>query len=269
MIHPNSRAGIRSSEVSRSRTPPSTTAGIGRKSAGGENPGHHLGAAAPRAPGHRFRRARPGPRLGGFAVAVLAQRALDRPSPCPMSSDSPGSVTSSRSPVSRAARSDSACTASTSGPGPRWTWVEPPWNPATPLAPEPVEEVGVVAVAQEGLRVGADQVRVEVRDHRDLVLASDRGQHRPDLRVAERRVQVVGPVPRGAIRGVGSWGTRPAPARSPRARRSMACSCTAGATPGRRRTVTRRQPCLPAWPCAGRRWVAASRQSTAGVKEQG
>ncbi len=44
----------------------------------------------------------------------------------PMSSDSPGSVSCRRSPVSKAARSDRACTSSTAGPGPRWTWVEPP-----------------------------------------------------------------------------------------------------------------------------------------------
>jgi hypothetical protein len=44
----------------------------------------------------------------------------------PTSSDSPGSVIRSRSPVSRAARSEAAWQGSTAGPGPRWTWVEPP-----------------------------------------------------------------------------------------------------------------------------------------------
>lgn len=39
---------------------------------------------------------------------------------------SPGSVISSRPPVSRAARRDAACTSSTAGPGPRCTWVDPP-----------------------------------------------------------------------------------------------------------------------------------------------
>ena len=44
----------------------------------------------------------------------------------PMSSDSPGSVISIRSPVMSAARREAAWHASTAGPGPRCTCVEPP-----------------------------------------------------------------------------------------------------------------------------------------------
>ena len=39
------------------------------------------------------------------------------------------------------------------GPAPRWTWVEPPWNDGDAVGPEPAQQVGVVAVAEERLGV--------------------------------------------------------------------------------------------------------------------
>ena len=133
---------------------------------------------------------------------------------------------------SSAARSERTWTSSTAGPGPRCTCVEPPWNAGDAVGPEPAEQVGVVAVAEERLGVGAHEVGVQVRDHRDLVVAADGGQDGPDLRVAERRVEVGRPVARGVAssrRVVGySTGTSPVTSCS----RRMACSCTAGATAG-------------------------------------
>ena len=179
----------------------------------------------------------------------------------PMSSDSPGSVTSSRSPVSRAARSDCGVYGVDARPGTQVDLGRTAVEAGDPVAPQPVQEVGVVAVAEEGLGVGADQVRVEVRHHRDLVLAADRRQHRPDLGIAEGRVEVGGAVPRGRSRGVGSWGTRPAPDRSPRRGAPWPARAPPARRRGRRRRVTRRPPCLLPLLCEGRRLVAASGQS--------
>lgn len=62
------------------------------------------------------------------------------------------------------------------------------------VRPQPLVQVGVVAVAEERLGVRAHGVRVQVTDHGDLVLPAHRGDHRPDLLVCERRVQVPRPV---------------------------------------------------------------------------
>ena len=58
------------------------------------------------------------------------------------------------------------------------------------VEPQPVEQVRVVAEAEERLGVGADQLRVEVAQHGDLVAAADGGQHGADGRVGEGGVQV-------------------------------------------------------------------------------
>jgi hypothetical protein len=55
------------------------------------------------------------------------------------------------------------------------------------------QQAGVVAVAEERLRMGAQQVPVQVRQDRDLVVPADAGDDRLDLRVGERRVQVSRP----------------------------------------------------------------------------
>ena len=66
--------------------------------------------------------------------------------------------------------------------------------PGDPERPEPVQEAGVVAVPEERLRVCAGEVRIQVRDDRDLVVAADRREHGADGRVAEGRVEVGRPV---------------------------------------------------------------------------
>jgi len=71
------------------------------------------------------------------------------------------------------------------------------------VGPQPVEQVGVVAVAEERLGVGAHQLGVEVGHDGDLVLASDGREHGPDPGVAERRVQVGGPVLRRRTEAAG------------------------------------------------------------------
>src|SRR5699024_1618656 len=52
----------------------------------------------------------------------------------------------------------------------------------------------VVAVAEEGLRVRRDELRVEEGDDGDLVVATQGGEDRVDLRVGERRHDVTRPV---------------------------------------------------------------------------
>ncbi len=61
------------------------------------------------------------------------------------------------------------------------------------------QQAGRVAVPEEGLRVGAQQVGVEQREHRDLVFAADRGDHGLDLRIGEGGVQVRGPFGRARV----------------------------------------------------------------------
>jgi hypothetical protein len=60
--------------------------------------------------------------------------------------------------------------------------------------PQVREQAGVVAVAEERLRVRSQQVRVEVREHPDLILAADTRDHGRDVRIGEGGVQVGGPV---------------------------------------------------------------------------
>ena len=60
--------------------------------------------------------------------------------------------------------------------------------------PEPVQQVGVVAVTEEWLWIGPDNGRIEVRKHRDLILAADRRQYGADLRVSERGHEIGGTI---------------------------------------------------------------------------
>jgi hypothetical protein len=59
--------------------------------------------------------------------------------------------------------------------------------------PQPVEQVGVVAVAGEGLGVGLNDLGVKERQHGDLVVSADRGQDGTDGRVGERRHKIPRP----------------------------------------------------------------------------
>lgn len=86
---------------------------------------------------------------------------------------------------------------STPGPGPRYYGGRAAVVPLNAQAPEPVEDVGVVAVADERLGVGHGKCGVEVRDDEDLVIPADRGEDRADTRVGECRVHVCGPGLRG------------------------------------------------------------------------
>ena len=99
------------------------------------------------------------------------------------------------------------------------------------VVPQPVEHVGVAAVAEARLGTGLDDFGVKVRHDRDLVLAADGREHRSDLRAGERGVEVGSPALRRRAqptrRGVLD---RHEPVIL--ARRSMACSCTSGAKPG-------------------------------------
>jgi hypothetical protein len=64
------------------------------------------------------------------------------------------------------------------------------------LAPQPVEDVRVVAVSEERLRIVPSDGRVQVGDHGDLVLATDHRENCPDRRVGERGVEVSGTLER-------------------------------------------------------------------------
>ena len=69
--------------------------------------------------------------------------------------------------------------------------------PGDPVIPQPVEQVGVVAVAEEGLGIRRHDIGIEERQDGDLVVPADRGQHGLDVRVGERRHQVLRPGLRG------------------------------------------------------------------------
>jgi hypothetical protein len=57
-----------------------------------------------------------------------------------------------------------------------------------PQANQVIEQISVVGVAGERLGVGAQQVTVEVREHGELIVPADAGEHRRDPRVGERGV---------------------------------------------------------------------------------
>src|SRR3954451_23854582 len=67
------------------------------------------------------------------------------------------------------------------------------------VTPQPVEQVGVVAVAEERLRIGPHQLRIEMTYSRDLVVPPDSGQDVPDLWITESGVEVGGAVVRDRV----------------------------------------------------------------------
>ncbi len=67
-----------------------------------------------------------------------------------------------------------------------------------PEVPEPVQQVGVVAVTGERLWVAPEHVRVEVRQDGELVVTADGGQHRPDRGIGEGSHQVPRPIRGGS-----------------------------------------------------------------------
>lgn len=67
--------------------------------------------------------------------------------------------------------------------------------------PEEGQQVGVVAVPEERLGIGAQELTVQVREDGDLVVTTDAGDHGLDLGVGERRVDVGGPLGRGRPHG--------------------------------------------------------------------
>jgi len=65
-------------------------------------------------------------------------------------------------------------------------------------------QVGVVAVTEERLGVAGEDLGIQVAEDFYLVFPANAGEHGLDLRVAERRVQVLGPF---------GWGSLPGPGR--------------------------------------------------------
>ena len=124
-MYPNCCAGMRSSLDSSSRTPPPRTEG-----SSGKRPAvstHWMTSMHPPHVAPVTDRAGPAHAHGSVGSrSPYSVSASGSAQSLPKSSDSPGSVTSSRSPVSSAARSAATWQASTPGPGPSWTWVEPP-----------------------------------------------------------------------------------------------------------------------------------------------
>lgn len=104
-------------------------------------------------------------------------------------------------------------------------------EPGNAVRPQPRQQVCVVAVAAERLRISLYELAVQVRYDRDLILAAYGGKDGPDLSVGKGCVEIRSPVlcSRAYPSVVGySTGTSPVTSMS----RRMACSCTAGATPG-------------------------------------
>jgi len=58
--------------------------------------------------------------------------------------------------------------------------------------PQVVQEIGVVGVAKEGLRVRSNHRGVKVREHGDLVGATNDREQSLDVRVREGGVQITG-----------------------------------------------------------------------------
>lgn len=67
--------------------------------------------------------------------------------------------------------------------------------------PEEGQQVGVVAVPEERLGIGAQELVVQVWKDGDLVVTADAGDHRLDLGVGECRVDIGGPLGRGRPHG--------------------------------------------------------------------
>ena len=127
-----------------------------------------------------------------------------------------------------------------------------------PRYPQPVQQVGVVAVAEERLRVGADHLRVQVRQHGELVVAADRRHDCADRAVGERRSSGRRPAHCGAAdrRVVGySTGTSPSSSLDELHGELVHGPGTPRAPP---RTATRPRPGRPATASAARSAPGAS-----------
>ena len=95
------------------------------------------------------------------------------------------------------------------------------------VEPEPVQQVGVVAVSEEPLRVLPHDVRVQVAEHRDLVFAADGRQDRAHGRVGEGGEEVPGAL-RGARGPAGGGHTQTGSTPTTSRSRWRACSWIAG-----------------------------------------
>ena len=212
-----------------------------------------------RGAGHHPRGARPGPGLGRLAVAVRRQGLRVVPPPAEvLRLAGLGDLQPTAGQQGRAQRRDVDLVDGRTGAEVHLG--RPAVERRDTVAPEPAQQVGVVAVAQERLGVASYQVGVQVRDHGDLVVAADGREHRPDLRVAEGGVEVGRPVDRGGVEPPG----RRVLDRDQPGDLLRAASSPARARRGRRRarrtTATARRPGRRARPWAGatRSWLIGS-----------
>jgi hypothetical protein len=56
--------------------------------------------------------------------------------------------------------------------------------------PQEVVQVCIIAVAEERLRVRCEDLAVDMRDDRDLIVTADRREHGPDTRICECRLDI-------------------------------------------------------------------------------
>ena len=162
-----------------------------REAVGERELGEHLHAAAPGRRRYRLRGPGPGPPLGGFAVAVLVKRGRMLPRPpevlgLPRFGDLEGAAIEQRRP--ERSRVDVVDDRPRAEMHLRGSAVET--RDAVP--PQPVQDVRVVAVAEERLRIRLRELRIEMRGDQDLVVAADGREDRPDRRVGEGLVHVGG-----------------------------------------------------------------------------
>jgi hypothetical protein len=61
------------------------------------------------------------------------------------------------------------------------------------VRPEPVQQVGVVGIAEERLGIGQERLRIQVPQHGDLIVTADRGEDGADVRIGEGGHEIVGP----------------------------------------------------------------------------
>ena len=161
------------------------------ESPGGQDPLDHLEAAAPGATGHRPGRPGPAPGFGGLAFAKGLQGLWVGPVDADvfrlarlgdlelLTGQKSGSQRPHVDVVHARSRTEVNLGRAT---------VEA----RDAVRPEPVVQVGVVTGPQERLGVLASEVGVQVRDHRDLVVATDDGEDAADLWVGEGGIDVGG-----------------------------------------------------------------------------
>ena len=209
-------AGMRSSLDSSSRTPPVEDGGVVREAARGEHPLDDVDAPTPRGAGDRPRRTRPRPRLGGFAVAVLGQGRRVGPVLAEVLGlagigDLEPLAGEQRRPQCRRVAGVDA------GAGSEMDLGRATVEAGDTVRPQPRQDVRVVAVAQERLRIGAGPASAS-RCGTTVIWSSPpivaRTARIPGSR--ERRVQVGCPSPGPRHRPCESSGTPRAPGRSPR-----------------------------------------------------